>query len=264
MSFEPDLTELAQNSPLAIVICDKSERILWCNGLFLQQMQLSQNDVIGRLYASLPLEAIDKDAQVVQLFSDKQGEELKFEYWQQNYPSPQGSQIHYFILQRLNQSKLQNMSSRLKNFRLPKRASWVEFLDYEVSRSRRYDNPLSILKMHILVHNQPENFTQEKLQQSIKDTLMDQLRWADMIGHTDQGSYLMVLPETNSDAVSILQQKLKKSLNRQLSISFKELDYQLIFADALWQKHDDSKRLLERAREQLVDKLEKVLSKLKS
>jgi len=132
-----------------------------------------------------------------------------------------------------------------------------------VSRSRRYDNPLSVLKLHILINENPQKIELTIIQQRLKDILMDELRWADMIGHTDQGSYLMVLPETPQDAVSALQTKLEKSLQLQLSKMDEDLGFHLVFADATWRKHDDSKRLLERARANLVNKLESLLEQAK-
>lgn len=261
MSINP--SELLNNSPLAIVISDQSERILWCNPLFLEQTQLPQEKVVGNLYPSLPIEAVDKDAQLVQLFSSENNDESRFQYWQQSLNNSTGETVHYFIRERENQSALKKLSEKLKGVKLPRRASWVEFLDYEVSRSRRYDNPLSILKLHILVNQNPQNIDLNIIQQRLKDRLMDELRWADMIGHTDLGSFLMVLPETPGDAVPSLQAKLEKALHQQLSKIDENLTYNLVFADASWRKHDDSKRLLERARNNLVNRLEKILAQAK-
>lgn len=257
MPFDP--SELLENSPLSIIICDKSERISWCNSLFLQQTSLEEAKVVGSLYPSLPIEAIDRDAQIVQLFSSENNDETRFQYWQETLNSETGETVHYFIRERDSQSASKKLASKLKSIKLPKRANWVEFLDYEVSRSRRYDNPLSIMKLHILINANPQNVEPDIIQQRVKDSLMDELRWADMIGHTDQGSYLMVLPETPHDTVPALQAKLEKSLQQQLSRMDDSFAYQLVFADASWRKNDDSKRLLERARSNLVNQLEMLL-----
>jgi hypothetical protein len=261
MPFDP--AELLEKSPLAIVICDKSERIVWCNSLFLSQTSLTQSKVVGSLYPSLPLEAIDKNAQIVQLFSNENNDEARFQYWQEKLNLETGETIHYFIRERDAQKSSKNLAKKLKGFKLPKKASWVEFLDYEVSRSRRYDNPLSILKLHIMVNANPNDIGPDTIQRIVKDSLMDELRWADMVGHTDHGSYLMVLPETPQEIVPTLQAKLEKSLHRQLSNMDESLTYQLVFGDATWQKHDDSRRLLDKARGKLVAQLEKLLVEAK-
>jgi len=266
MSFDPN--QLLNHSPLAILVCDQSGRIIYNNPLFLKQTSLTQEQVLGQLYTALPLEAIDTKSQKVQLFSSDQVETIIFSHWQQAAKPTDSSTkttIHYFIREREN-SEQPVINNKIKSLKLPKRASWVEFLDYEVSRSRRYDNPLAILKLHLIVFDkkdendeQKQSLEQTQFQQIIKDTLMAELRWADMIGQTDLGSFLMILPETPSDAVAVLQNKLKKSISRELSIVDKSLKFQLVFAEASWRKHDDSQRLLERARGLLVEKLEKLL-----
>ena len=146
-----DSNQLLQQSPLAIVVSDNSDRILWCNDLFLKQTILDRKDVVGHLYESLPLEAIDKNAQNMLLFSNEKNKKVTFQYWQEKYHLLDDKIVHYYVLERNNTENLKNLSGKLKNYKLPKRASWVDFLDYEVSRSRRYENPLSILKLHILV-----------------------------------------------------------------------------------------------------------------
>ncbi len=258
MPFDP--SELLAKSPLSIVICDQRERILWCNTRFLKETRLSEDSIVGKLYPSLPLEAIDNNAQVVQLFNEQLREPTKFHYWQENLTNPEQGKAHFFTLQRQSKQQKTLASLKLNNTKLPKRASWVEFLDYEVSRSRRYDNPLSILKLHLVIIDKIPSTNEDTLQQTIKDTLMDELRWADMIGHTDHGSFLIVLPETPADSLNSLKSKLKQAINKQIEFIDREISYQLVFGEACWQKHDDSQSMLKRAREKLVEGLEKILA----
>lgn len=254
-----DHNELLEKSPLGIVICDKNQRISWCNARFLRETQLAEQQVINQLYASLPIEAIDKKAQLVQLFSESSKEEKRFHYWQDSTESPAGGKVHFFAEQRRDTNKLGLAAAKLPGAKLPKRASWVEFLDYEVSRSRRYDNPLAILKLHLVVLDKPESVAEETLHQTIKDTLTDELRWADMIGNTDHGTYLIVLPETPKVALKSLEDKLIAALNRQINFISDAINYQIVFGDACWQKHDDSQAMLKRARAKLVSQLEELL-----
>ncbi|WP_196139751.1 hypothetical protein [Aliikangiella sp. G2MR2-5] len=258
MSFEN--SEILEKSPLAIAVCDKSERVLWCNNLFYEQMHLSSDEVIDKLYPALPIEAINKDASRVQLFSDKANEETRFHYWQALLDKPEGARVHYFAKEKVTNKRFSIATSKLDQGELPKRSNWVEFLNYEVSRSRRYENPLSILKLHLVVFNKPETVAEDTLHETIKDTLMDELRWADMVGHTDHGTYLMILPETPADALCVLEEKLKNSLKARIDFIGSDIQYQLVFGHAHWVKHDDSQRLLQRARADLVEKLEKLLS----
>lgn len=256
MSFNH--SELLDKSPLGIVLCDENQRITWCNQRFYKDTKLSEAQIINQLYISLPFETVDNDEQTVQLFNDKVTDTVKFRYWQEELDSPKNATAHYFAQEKIG-NKRALTSTKLTGVKLSKRASWIEFLDYEISRSRRYGNPLSILKLHLLVFNKPETVTDSVLNQCIKDTLMDELRWADMIGNTDHGTYIMVLPETPEESLTQLQQKLSKALNRQLQLINEEMKYELVFGTANWRKHDDSQMLLKKARSRLVEKLEDLM-----
>jgi len=257
MSF--DQSEIFLKSPLGVLICDENQRITWCNQRFLDDTKLDQSQVIDQLYAALPIEAVDKRGQLVQLFIEGQSEEVKFQYWHVPVDNPAGGHAHYFAKERNDKDKLSLAAAKLAGAKLANRANWVEFLDYEVSRSRRYDNPLSVMKLHLLVLHKPDNVVEETLNQTIKDTLTDELRWADMIGHTDQGTFLMVLPETPESALINLENKLCKSIQRQLEFIDSNLKYEVVFGEASWRKHDDSQLLLKRARNRLVERLEKLI-----
>jgi translation elongation factor EF-1beta len=257
MSFDP--AELLLKSPLSIVICDDNQRIVWCNDRFLDETHLAKDRVLNQLYAALPLEAVDKHAELVQLFNGPNGEAAKFHYWHEKLDKPQGGTVHFFARQRKHKNRLSQAASKLAGAKLSKSTNWVEFLEYEVSRSRRYDNPLAVLKIHLLVLSKPEEVDEKTLQLTIKDTLAAELRWADMIGHTDYGSYLAILPETPAGALEALQEKLSAALARQLDFVCDSMRYEIVFGAASWQKHDDSQQLLKRARAQLVEKLEALI-----
>ncbi|MDQ7048858.1 MAG: hypothetical protein Q9M92_04655 [Enterobacterales bacterium] len=254
--MQDNASNILENSPLAYVICDSKQRILSCNEKFLQDMDLKQAQVLGQLYPSLPLELIDKKGQVVEKFSNTGQANRRFHYWHNVYQQVPAMTIHYFII-----AEEDSQGDRLHSIKLPKRASWIEFLDYEVSRSRRYANPLSILKLQVILDNQPADIGQEAICQSIKDTLMDELRWADMIGNTSEGCYLMVLPETPFAALDQLKHKISKAICLEIKQLSNQIECQIVFGSAHWGKSDDSEKLLKRARESLVKSLETLLEK---
>jgi len=252
-----ECSEILELSPLGVIITNAEQRIGWCNSKFLQDFALQKSDVINQLYASLPIEAVDNKAHLVQQFDDSSKYAKQYRYWQ----AITGNQtVHYFSLVRNNATKLE----RLQAAKLPKRPNWVEFLDYEVSRSRRYDNPLSVLKLQVIIDNQPQNIDDEIINQSVKNALMDELRWADMIGNTNKGSFLMVLPETPLSAIELLIKKITHAISTELKSLSKDIKSQTIFGFSEWQKHDDSNKLLTRARVNLVNALEKALNNSKS
>lgn len=244
-------SEILELSPLGVVICDDEQRIIWINERFLADSGLDSTTLIGQYYAALPLEAIDKNSQLAQQFDNSNQKAKRYHYWQAENNS--GQSVHYFVLERKQALK----HSKIPASKLPKRPNWVEFLDYEVSRSRRYDNPLCVLKLHVLVDKNPQEIDNKTIDQIIKDTLMDELRWADMIGNTSRGSYLMVLPETPDSALTQLINKISKAVTTQLKLASAEIESRVVFGSSYWQKHDDSQKLLKRARKRLVENLEK-------
>jgi len=248
-----EYSEILELSPLGVTITNANQRIEWCNRKFLQDFALKKADIINQLYASLPIEAIDNKAHLVQQFDDSSKYAKQYRYWQ----AISGDKtIHYFALVRSNATKLEMLQAA----KLPKRPNWVEFLDYEVSRSRRYDNPLSVLKLQVIIDNQPQSIDDDSINQAVKDALMDELRWADMIGNTNNGSFLMVLPETPLSAIELLIQKISSAISTSLKALSKDINYQIVFGYSEWQKHDDSNKLLTRARVNLVNALEKALN----
>ncbi|PCI71450.1 MAG: hypothetical protein COB38_05725 [Gammaproteobacteria bacterium] len=261
--MEENANKILELSPMGIIITDKNTRMTWCNDRFLNDSGLNKNDIINRLFASLPIEGdgFSNDASKsinLQLFNTNTQIRKSFQYWQVSLADVNQQRIHYFILQQ-EASSLTNSPKLKANIRLPKRANWLEFLDYEVSRSRRYNNPLSLMKCHLLISENPQSIDEDDIQACVKNTLMDELRWADMIGNTQQGSYLMVLPETPQESTTALQEKLQEAISSELKSLSANLATQLVFGVAHWEKHDDSSTLLEKARKSLVVELEALL-----
>lgn len=256
MQFEAE--KILSLSPLSVVVSDSANRIVWCNPRFLQETGLDESKVLQQLFLSLPLEAIDNHAHRVQLFTEETQSTKQFHYWPIALDSDTAFTLHYY-------TPVRNVTTpKPRKIKVPKRPSWVEFLDYEVSRSRRYDNPLCLLKLHLLIHQQPDSVTDEIISQTIKDTLMNELRWADMIGSTNKDSFLMVLPETPNSALNLLIKKISCSLDSQLQQLANEFSFEVVFGSTYWQKHDDSQKMLQRARQNLVVALEKTLKKSKT
>ncbi len=248
MSF--DQKEVFEKSPLGILIVDSCERIIWCNQHFLDDMGLTEDSVVGQLYPSLPLEAIDQKTQILQSFNDNSNG-CQFSHRQTALEKPSKAFAHYFVKQPDSAP-----SQKLKGNRpSAKSGGWLNLLEYEISRCRRYDNPLSLLKLHLVILN-GTNDDDEAIHQSVQHVLTDELRWADMIGHTDQGSYLIILPETPKNALIKLQAKLNIAINRQIALINPKINYHLVFGEAYWKKSQDCQNLLKTARDNMIVKLE--------
>jgi diguanylate cyclase (GGDEF)-like protein len=126
-------------------------------------------------------------------------------------------------------------------------------LDPLVSRSRRYENPLSIVTMTVTnfpdVEDSYGHIAVDKMTLVISQLLRDQLRWADLIGRDDSGDFVFVLPETDQKAAISLANKVADQLN-DLSIPVDDINTskpQACFGVASWTRGDDSTQLLNRS-----------------
>jgi GGDEF domain-containing protein len=113
------------------------------------------------------------------------------------------------------------------------RASIAQVLEGEVTRSRRYENPLSI----VVVRLDPKRAVSAAAR-----WLRQEIRWADNLGRLDVAELLLVLPETGAQAASALVRKLELGAARELGPG------RVSFTVSQWQRGDDSSFLLRRAR----------------
>jgi len=142
---------------------------------------------------------------------------------------------------------------------MPNRRALSQNLESQVSRSRRYMNPLTILIMHI--DNLPDFMTRhgtdsaKPLLVAIRNLLNDQLRWADTIGRMDENEFLLILPETHLEATGQMVDLIRKRLNELAIEGFEDSDFkvQARFSGAEWHKGDDVGLLMLRAREGLEE-----------
>lgn len=113
-------------------------------------------------------------------------------------------------------------------------------LEPQVSRSRRYNSPLAVVIMDVYADNASED-----LLPRISRILKDQLRWADVIGSSENHEFILVLPETRRDDALSLTDKLNERLTREFQGS---APVWAAYGVVEWQKTDNTSTLLRRAR----------------
>ena len=109
----------------------------------------------------------------------------------------------------------------------------------QVSRSRRYSSPLSVVVMDVHGTRADDDFLVR-----ISRILKDQLRWADVIGIGDDRSFIMVLPETRRDDALVATDKLSERLAHEFDASAAGW---AAYGVVEWQKTDNANTLLRRA-----------------
>lgn len=118
-------------------------------------------------------------------------------------------------------------------------------LQLEVSRSRRYENPLSCLVIRIDFGTVEGEIQRRAVHDLIAGSLKEQLRWVDVLGLWSEQALVVILPETAAAAAAQLAQKVGAALLPNLAD-----DAPLVSVNvgaSSWRKGDDADRLIRRA-----------------
>jgi diguanylate cyclase (GGDEF)-like protein len=126
-------------------------------------------------------------------------------------------------------------------------------LSAQVTRSRRYTNPLCLAVVEI--HNQAE---EEKISQdvvlAVSRYLRDRLRWVDLIARWSNDQFMLILPETTVDDAIKLLHKIKNDFAETglpESLANKVIGLRIGIAE--WQKGNDGRLLMKRTMEALAE-----------
>ena len=247
------------NAPMGIVITDSAGKILWLNKrmdswlggvskayLGKDEASLVENGsddftlnsgpyqmTSGRILLRSPLSAINGQQAICYLDVSEQ-ESLR-----------QGRTL---LAEQLEQHATVEPISGLLN----ERAISAE-LESLVTRSRRYNNPLTVVTMEITTLDTiAENIGQvaiDKIIVSVSQLLRDQMRWADLLGRLDSGHFIFILPEIERDDAEALAKKIISRL-RKLQIKVDDnvtVIPEVCFGIVEWSKGEDANKLLLRA-----------------
>ena len=128
----------------------------------------------------------------------------------------------------------------------------LQNLDPLVSRSRRYNNPLSVVVLSVAgladYNTLPTGPDAQQVLLAVGHLLKDQLRWADIISRSLSNEFVIVLPETSTEAAQKLIDKIRAHLVSLVIPGAPEKSYAIDarFGLAGWQKGDDAQQLLQR------------------
>ncbi len=241
------MTELFKASPVGMVLFDGDGRVAWANDKMQAMTNLSFNQLIG----------LDRDSaksfQLVDLFAMPEKLEIKYRtnqvprYLSCDYKilkSSSGAEVNagYYtditevclLQQRVERLILTDEMTGALNQR-----GLTRDLEPLISRSRRYDNPLSLIQFEFDC-SVSEDIERTMLQ--LCRGIRSELRWADLICRYSEDNFLLVLPETAIDAAHKLAGKLIEHLQ-----SFFGTEMPTCFSTvAEWERGNDVKMLLER------------------
>ncbi len=276
MQLSPQqLQSILQSSPQAMLLVDETGHACWMNDLLTKMLGKQASRVLQKSIREVPeaLQSLFIENSTIHLPEHDNCDAL----WllTSTQAMENGGFIQFFTdvsaVQQLMQER-DRLADELEEYILvdkesgmPNQRALYQSLESQVSRSRRYQNPLSIIILRLNNLDSYVSATQNKnpasLFISLRYMLNDQLRWADIIGRLEENELLMVLPETHADDALMLAQKVSQriktldlpELETVVDTEHFQLDTQ--FGVSEWRKGDDVGLLMSRTRSQLEQDL---------
>jgi len=225
------LGELLDTSPDALLVLDPDGRPRAANAALLR---LLDTDLDG-LDARHPLLSAEGDNLD---YATPQGEQLELQL--RRLQLSDGSRVMWFrdhSQERRLQHELAEQALTDPVTGLLNRRGLTVALEPQVSRSRRYDSPLSLVLLEL------QGETGDEARVRVSRILKDQLRWADMIGCNEDQRFILALPETRQADAEQLIGKLRDCL----AAEFPDGGVAAAFGTAEWSRADNTRTLLDRA-----------------
>ncbi len=255
---QDDLSIALDKAPLAVFIV-REGRIAWLNQTLADLAGRPKGEFLGRSLDETPLALWRED-----LVEVATTDATRWFQRQSVHSLPQG-EAHYFAdvteqrqlaesLEALEQ-RLQHLETRDPVTGLHNRRAILRELDRQISRSRRYENPLSVIRLSLELNGDEARHRQ--VMRTLSQALKDKLRWADEIGLLDDDTFLLVLPETGLEDARELAVKL---LSDRAAFQLQDGEGKIRYGVAAWHKGDDLGKLLRRVAEDQEINLSALLS----
>jgi len=260
--MEPSATHhvdlsLLEDLPVGLLLLDPDSRVRWSNRRLAELLGLPAEELAGRRLSELGESAQRLLATEPQLFHDEVGQR-----WLSRTAQRAGAVGRLLVFsdvteqERLAEENAQ-LRQQVEDLRLtdeltglPNRRAISQVLDLHVSRSRRYQNPLSVVLVYIDTHSSTgvQPLSTDPLILGVARFLRDRLRWVDQIARWEDNIFLLALPETSeADARGLLDKIAGEETGMTLPDPYRDLQPRLTFGLACWQKGDDVRTLLRKA-----------------
>ncbi|MFH0350934.1 MAG: GGDEF domain-containing protein [Chromatiales bacterium] len=260
--------QILESLPIGIFVANDGGTIIWANDALCSQLAVTYQSTIGKSRDELPMNRIltlFKTVETYQLPATPGHPErwLNFIARHVQMESGQAFEVacvvdvtHYEIVRK---RKHLNLISAALNETDPDtglltQQSVMAQLVSEVSRSRRYNNDLTVFMIN-LGQPTPENSNGKTdcataLNQTAR-FLKERLRWVDTIGRWEGSSVLVVLPETNLESATQLAGKLRAEMDKSDLLEWARdpaaEGLAINLSVTAWKKGDDAVSLTNRA-----------------
>ncbi len=259
-SLSPELLrELVQHCPVGILTLTRAGTIGWINPALEQMLGAEASALRGRDPLEMPREDLQglfsADTTVLvrhpagglrrlarrRVVTDRSDPELaEIHYYADESETARLAQETEALRDQLDQLSLRDATTGLMNER-----ALMLVLEPQVSRSRRYEAPLSVILLHVASEPDPADASASP-ERAVSRVLRDQLRWADLVGRDESGDFVIVLPETGRDAAGALADKVARALREVPGVAA------FHFGISEWIKRDTAASLLHRAGEAMA------------
>ncbi len=234
---------LLEALPGGVAFIDRHERVQWVNNEFAALLGTDKTKLFGRAARTLPFPLRDGAPGSEQIVSV--GDLVLIERILGKEP------MVGRLLQVLPRKSMQGvLASAVRNTPaevpaptgvLPRDVG-LQRLATEISRSRRYENPLSCLVGRIDGYDNAATAVGLK---ALTNLLIAQLRWVDVLVQWEADRVLVLLPETGAEAAFRLQRKLASMVEANWPVDASNV--RTFWGAATWRRGDDTLRLVRRA-----------------
>ncbi len=252
IELHPELARsIIDNLPGAVAVLDGDGRVVWGNAELAELLRRDPADIVGASAEALqlPLPAADatpshetggriiEKGRLVGVWQNVGEETFKGRVllmMDKKYA------IDWFLDVLSSGSFDPSITSRLLS-----RNALLNRLQLEVSRSRRYANPLSCLVIRIDNLSGDRRSRSDTIHSLIASTVTELLRWVDVLGQWSDQALVVILPETAAAAADLLAEKLARAIDDHLAQEAPHVSINV--GASTWRKGDDAGRLVRRA-----------------
>ena len=259
-----DLSKILKACPMGLAISDNKQTITWVNKTFQDYLGISADEISGQSINELPeiLQPLFTSNSAVHIPANTLRDDQWFMCNQQTLEDNNDT-VHFItdigplhLLMQEREALKEELRDALavdEVTGMPNKVALFQSLEPQISRSRRYNNLLSIVIMRVNDLEQLDESQAAKVLLPISQMLNDQVRWADIAGKLNDTDFLLVLPETGAEACKKLSENLGERLD---SIELPEglpgnFTVSASFGYSEWAKGDDLSLLMQKARSML-------------
>lgn len=255
--------EVLTHCPFPVAALDEQQVIRWVNPAFATLVGTDSSGLIGESLMSLSiLDGFFQGETLISFNSPASGNViLQRSSSQMCMPDNENWSLFYFqIIQADTALQQENLRLRQQVEKLTLTDSLTglaneramsQQLSIQVSRSRRYGNPLTLVLLNMELSGPDMSFiADDAFNQAIISTsqfLRERLRWADFIARCNAGRFVILLPETTAEEADSLFSKIVADMR---FIDLDEASKKLLtlhYGLAQWQSGNDPKMLVANA-----------------